>query len=61
MWSILVATDGLEGAERAVDVAAEIAKGVGGSLSSITVGNNLLREEIRQLSSAEEDVGEAVD
>jgi nucleotide-binding universal stress UspA family protein len=61
MWSILVATDGLEGAERAVDVAAEIAKGVGGSLSSITVGDNLLREEIRQLSSAEEDVGEAVD
>ena len=61
MWTILVATDGLEGAERAVDVAAEIAKGVGGSLSSITVGNNLLREEIRQLSSAEEDVGEAVD
>jgi nucleotide-binding universal stress UspA family protein len=61
MWSILVATDGSEGAERAVDVAAEIAKGVGGSLSSITVGDNLLREEIRQLSSAEEDVGEAVD
>jgi hypothetical protein len=34
---------------------------VGGSLSSITVGDNLSREEIRQLSSAEEDVGEAVD
>jgi nucleotide-binding universal stress UspA family protein len=61
MWSILVATDGLKGAERAVDVAAKIAKGVGGSPSSITVGDNLLREEIRQLSSAEEDVGEAVD
>ena len=61
MRSILVATDGSEGAYRAVDVAAEIAKGVGSSLSSLTVGGNLSTEEMRQLSSAEEDLWDALD
>jgi nucleotide-binding universal stress UspA family protein len=54
-------TDGSEGADRAMDVAAEIAKKVGGNLSCITVGDKLSREEMRQLSAAERDVWEAVD
>jgi nucleotide-binding universal stress UspA family protein len=61
MRNILVATDGSEGGGRAVDVAAEIARAVGGNLSSITVGDNLSREEIRRLAAAEKDVWEAVD
>src|SRR5689334_23586307 len=61
MRNILVASDGSEGAGRAVDVAAEIATAVGGNLSCITVGDNLSREEMRRLSSAERDVWEAVD
>ena len=61
MRSILVATDGSEGADRAVDDAAEIAKAVGGNLSSVTVGDNLSRNEIGRLAAAERDVWEAVD
>jgi nucleotide-binding universal stress UspA family protein len=61
MRNILVAMDGSEGADRAVDVAAEIARAVGGNLSSVTVGGNLSREEISRLAAAEKDVWEAVD
>jgi nucleotide-binding universal stress UspA family protein len=61
MQNILVATDGSEAAYRAVDVAAEIAKAVGGNLSSLTVGGNLSTEEMRQMSSAEQDLWGAVD
>ncbi len=61
MQSILVATDGSEAADRAVDVAAEIAKAVGGNLPSLTVGGNLSTEEMRQLSSAEKDLWDALD
>jgi nucleotide-binding universal stress UspA family protein len=61
MQSILIATDGSEGADRAVDVAAEIAKGLGGSLSSLTVGGNLSTEEMRQLSLGEKDFADALD
>jgi nucleotide-binding universal stress UspA family protein len=50
MRNILVATGGSEGWDRAVDVVAEIAKGVGGNLSIVTVGDKLFREELRQLS-----------
>jgi nucleotide-binding universal stress UspA family protein len=57
MQNILVATDDSEGGERAVDVAAEIAKGLVGNLSSITVGDNLSREETRQLSATEKTSG----
>jgi nucleotide-binding universal stress UspA family protein len=61
MRNILVATGGSEGRDRAVDVVAEFAKGVGGNLSIVTVGDKLFREELRQLSAAEKDAWEAVE
>ncbi len=38
MRRIMVATDGSEGADRAVDLAAELAKAFGGELLIVTVG-----------------------
>ena len=40
MKHILLATDGSSGAERAADVAAELAKATGARLSIMTVGDN---------------------
>ena len=61
MQSILVASDGSEGADRALDVAAELAKALGGNLSSVTVGGNLSADEIRHLFLAENDLPDAFD
>lgn len=49
MTNIIVATDGSEGACRAVDVAAELAKAQGCDLLIVTVADRLLGEELRQL------------
>jgi nucleotide-binding universal stress UspA family protein len=57
----MVATDGSEGADRAVDVAAELAKAFGGELLIVTVGGNVSGEELRQLERAEGNIGEALD
>jgi nucleotide-binding universal stress UspA family protein len=61
MRHIMVATDGSEGADRAIDVAAAIAKAMGGDLSVLTVGGNLSSEEMRQLARAERDLGDALE
>lgn len=61
MRHIMVATDGSEGADRAVDVASELAKACGGELSIVTVGGNLSGEEMRQLASAEEHIGDVLE
>ena len=61
MRRIMVATDGSEGADRAVDLAAELAKAFGGELLIVTVGGNLSGEEMRQLEHAEGNIGEALD
>jgi nucleotide-binding universal stress UspA family protein len=61
MRRIMVATDGSEGADRAVDLAAELAKAFGGELLIVTVGGNLSSEEMRQLERAEGHIGEALD
>lgn len=61
MRHIMVATDGSEGAARAVDVAAELAKAFGGELLIVTVGGNVSGEEMRQLERAEGNIGEALD
>ena len=61
MRHIMVATDGSEGADRAVDVAAELAKAFGGELLIVTVGGNVSGEELRQLERAEGNIGEALD
>jgi nucleotide-binding universal stress UspA family protein len=57
----MVATDGSEGADRAVDVAADLAKAWGGELSILTVGGNLSGVEMMQLARAERDLGAALD
>jgi nucleotide-binding universal stress UspA family protein len=58
---MLVATDGSAGASRAVDVAAELTKAVGGKLSIVTVGGNLSGEEMRQLARAEGNISDALE
>ena len=49
MRHIVVATDGSSGADRAVDVAAEIAKALSGNLLIVTVADSLVFEEAQQL------------
>jgi nucleotide-binding universal stress UspA family protein len=61
MQHIMVATDGSEGANRAVDAVAELAKAFGGELLIVTVGENLSSEEMRQLERAEGNIGDALD
>jgi nucleotide-binding universal stress UspA family protein len=61
MRHILLATDGSSGADRAGDVAAQVAKATGGKLSILTVGGNLSREEMEQLSRADRNIGDALD
>jgi nucleotide-binding universal stress UspA family protein len=57
----MVATDGSESADRAVDVAAELAKALGGNLLIVTIGGSLSGEEIRQIERANENVGDVLD
>lgn len=57
MRHIVVATDGSEGADRAVDVAAELTKACGGELSIVTVGGNISGEELRELERAGNNIG----
>ena len=59
MQRIMVATDGSAGADRAVGVAAVLAKAGDGELLIVTIGGNFPAEEIRKLACAEGGVGEA--
>jgi nucleotide-binding universal stress UspA family protein len=61
MRHIMVATDGSDGANRAVDVAAELTKALGGDLLIVTIGGNLPGDEMRQLAHAERNVGDALE
>ena len=61
MRQILIATDGSDSANRALDAAARIAKVTGSKLSIFTVGGNLSGDEMRQLAHAEKDIGAALD
>jgi nucleotide-binding universal stress UspA family protein len=61
MRHIMVATDGSEGANRAVDVAAEFAKAFGGNLSIVTIGGNLSAEETRQLQHAGDNIADTLE
>lgn len=61
MQHIMVATDGSAGADRAVDVAAELAKALGGDLLIVTIGGNLPGDEMRQLAHAEGNLGDALE
>lgn len=61
MRHVMVATDGSRGANRAVDVAAELAKALTGDLLIATVADSLLAEEARQLARAEGSIGDALE
>ncbi len=58
MQRVMVATDGSAGADRAVEVAAVLAKAVDGELLIVTIGGNFPAEAIRKLARVE-GVGEA--
>jgi nucleotide-binding universal stress UspA family protein len=62
MRHIMVATDGSSGADRAVDVAAKLAKAVAGDLLIVTVAGNMSGEEERQLAhAAGSNIGDALE
>ncbi|MBB5984695.1 universal stress protein [Sphingobium lignivorans] len=61
MDRIMVATDGSAGADRAVDMAAQLARGLAAELVILTVAGELSAEEMRQLNHAEADIGSALD
>jgi nucleotide-binding universal stress UspA family protein len=50
MKRILVATDGSEGGDRAIDVAAELAKVAGAALVLLTIGGSVTGAELRRLA-----------
>lgn len=53
---IAVATDGSDGANRAVDAAAELAKATDADLIIATVGGNVTGAELRRLASTDGDL-----
>lgn len=61
MKRILAATDGSDGAERAVELAAELAHALDGSLLILTVTDDLSGSAVNALARSERDLGEAVD
>jgi nucleotide-binding universal stress UspA family protein len=61
MRRIVVATDGSSGADRAVDMAAEIAMALSGNLLIVTVADSLVFEEAQQLVRTEGSVGDVVE
>ena len=61
MRSILLATDGSAGADRAAEVAATLAKGLGGSLLILTVGGSLSADQVKELARAEGNAGDALE
>ena len=61
MRHIMVATDGSSGANRAIDVAAELAKAVAGDLLIATVADSQLAEEARQLARVEGSIGDVLE
>jgi nucleotide-binding universal stress UspA family protein len=61
MRHIMVATDGSSGADRAVDVAAEVAKALSGDLLIVTVADSLAFEEAQQVARTEGSTGDVLE
>lgn len=59
--TILVASDGSRGANRAVIAAAELARATGTSLCILTVGGNVSGDELKKLVRAEGGIGDALE
>lgn len=60
MQRIIVATDGSQGANRAVDTAAWLAKATGAELTVLTVGGDMTGAELRKIAGVAGDVSEAL-
>lgn len=60
MKRIIVATDGSPGANRAVDMAARVAKASCADLSILTVGGNVTGAELRRLASTDGDLSKTL-
>jgi nucleotide-binding universal stress UspA family protein len=58
---ILVGTDGSDTADRAIDCAAKLGKGLGGRLMIVTVAGNLDAEETKQFARAEGRLGDVIE
>jgi nucleotide-binding universal stress UspA family protein len=61
MRQIMVATDGSDDADRAVDFAAELAKAVDGGLLIVHIGDGVSDKDLAQLARAEKDIGDALE
>jgi nucleotide-binding universal stress UspA family protein len=61
MRHIMVATDGSKAANRAIDVAAKLAKVFGGKLLIVTVDGPLPGKDIWQFARAKGDIGNALE
>lgn len=61
MHLILVATDGSECADRAIDAAAALAKATSAELLIVTVGGNVAADDVRTLAQVEGGLGEALE
>ncbi len=61
MKRILAATDGSDGADRAVALAAGLAHALGGTLLILTVADDLSGSAVEALARSERDLGEALD
>ena len=61
MQRIMVATDGSPGANRAVDIAARLAKAMGANLLILTIGGNMTGAELRRLADINGDVSDALE
>jgi nucleotide-binding universal stress UspA family protein len=61
MRHIMVATDGSSGADRAVDVAAEVARALSGDLLIVTVADSLAFEEAQQVARTGGNTGDVLE
>jgi nucleotide-binding universal stress UspA family protein len=60
MKRIIVATDGSDGGDRAVETAAELAKATGARLMILTVGGDITGAELRRLAGSQGDLGQTL-
>ena len=61
MKRILVATDGSDGGNRALDAAADLAKASGAALVVLTIGGNVTGAEMRKLADADGDLSKMLE
>jgi nucleotide-binding universal stress UspA family protein len=61
MRRILVATDGSPGADRAVDLAATLAKSMGSELHIVTIAGDIADEQEKLLARAEGGIGAVIE